>query len=93
MVVRGELDVEQLRPLFERAPFERAEVAVCHVLEVGRDSICDALSSQRAITSALRAVLGPRAEAVAVFVASERDGDTVEDCAREWGATVVLPSV
>lgn len=53
-------------------------------------TIADIVGAQRLITSALRVAFGARTEGIAVFVASQRDGDDVDTYAREWGATVVI---
>lgn len=68
---------------------EPYEMAICHVLPAG-GGLRETLRAQRAITAALREALGAGAEAVAVLVASDQEGDRVDDYAREWGATVVL---
>jgi hypothetical protein len=64
------------------------EVAVCYRFpaEVALPKILDA---QREVTAALRRVFGPAAEAIPVFVATNAEGDRVEDCALAWGATDV----
>jgi hypothetical protein len=41
------------------------------------------------VTLALRRIGEAAVESVAVFAASERDGERVDDCARAWGATEV----
>lgn len=69
---------------------EPHELAVCHVLDDGRDGLEQSVRAQRVLTAALRIALGARAENVAVFVASDRDGYRIGDCAREWGATSVI---
>lgn len=94
VVFKGAIDVETLRERIRQElsrVSEPHELAVCHVLENGDDSLLEAIRAQRALTAALRRALGEAAENVAVFVASERDGYRVEDCAREWGATAVVP--
>jgi hypothetical protein len=64
------------------------EVAICYRFpsEVALPRILDA---QREVTAALRRVFGQAAEAIPVFVATNADGDRVEDCAAAWGATDV----
>jgi hypothetical protein len=74
---------------WETVSAEPGEVAVCYELAPGKDGFHEALNAQQAITLALRQTCGPRAEQVAVFAVSEREGERVEDYAREWGATVV----
>jgi hypothetical protein len=68
---------------------EPYEMAICVVLPEGRDGIHDSIEAQRETTTALRVVMGSRAEAVAVLVASDRQGYDVDACAQEWGATIV----
>jgi hypothetical protein len=65
------------------------EIALCYHLPPGRDGLHDGLSAQRALTQVLRAVFGPQAEQLAVFVVTEREGESIEDLARAWGATEV----
>jgi hypothetical protein len=89
VVLRGPIDAGTVR---RRCTFDVEgpyEMAVCHVLPQGSDGIRDGLRAQQEITAALRVAMGRRAESVAVLVASEREGDGVDDCAREWGATLV----
>lgn len=93
IVLHGPIDVELLRRRCGDAtsgvsgPYE---LAVCHVLDDGKDGLEDSIRVQRALTAALREALGTRAEDVAVFVASDHHGYRSEDCARDWGATLVL---
>jgi hypothetical protein len=49
----------------------------------------NSLEHQRRITVALRRAFGALAEAIAVFIVTNGEGDRVEDCARAWGATEV----
>jgi hypothetical protein len=91
VVLRGPIDIGAVRrrcALDVTGPYE---MAVCHVLPAGHDGIRDGLHAQKEITAALRVVLGGRAENVAVLVASERQGEGVDECAKEWGATLVYP--
>jgi hypothetical protein len=90
VLLRGPLDAASLRARCQVIAAESGEVAVCLVLEEHSPSLAEAVDAQRAITRALRMVLGDKAETIAVFVASGREGDRVEDWAREWGATVVI---
>jgi hypothetical protein len=64
------------------------EVALCYVLP-GGSGLRASLEIQRRITSELREAFETSAEAVPVFVVSGADGDSVDDCARAWGATDV----
>jgi hypothetical protein len=68
---------------------EDGELAVCYELPLGSDGFHQALHAQQAVTSMLRQECGPRAEQVAVFAISDREGERLEDYVREWGATVV----
>jgi hypothetical protein len=99
LVYRGSVDVrevrrhctaylERLRGLEE--PHDPHELAICRVLAQGSDNVVEGLRAQREITAALRAVLGTRAETVAVLIAAEGSPYDVEDCARDWGATLVV---
>jgi hypothetical protein len=89
LVLRGPIDVETVKlrcgPLFA----EEAELAVCYQLPQGSHGFHDMLSAQRTMTGALRQACGSRAESIAIFAITEREGDRVEDCARAWGATEV----
>ncbi len=64
------------------------ELAVCYVLPAGA-GLRASLETQRTITMELRHAFGASAEAIPVFVISGLEGDTVDDCARAWGATDV----
>ena len=93
VVLRGPIEIDQLRRRWAAAlagvsgPYE---LAVCLVLGEGDDGLRHAVRAQRDLTAALRVAVGTAAETIAVFVASERDGYGVDDCARDWGATVVV---
>lgn len=64
------------------------EIAVCYVLPAGA-GLRASLDAQRKITMDLRRAFGASAEAIPVFVISGLEGDTVDECARAWGATDV----
>ena len=89
VVLRGRVDVDVLRRRCTLDLVGPYEMAICHVLPAGHDGFREGLHAQREITAALRAVMGRRAETVAVLVVSERPGYGVEECARDWGATEV----
>jgi hypothetical protein len=91
VVYRGPIEVGEMRRLCTLPVDEPLELAICHVLPLGSDAFSDGLRAQKEITAALRVVLGQRAETVAVFVACDGSHDDVDECAREWGATLVLP--
>ena len=91
VVLRGPIDVGTVRRRCALTVTGPYEMAVCHVLPAGHDGIRDSLHAQKQITAALRVVLGGRAENVAVLVASDRLGEGVDECAKEWGATLVYP--
>ena len=89
VVLRGPVDTDVVRrrcTLDVAGPYE---MAICHVLPAGEDGVRESLQAQREITAALRAVMGRKAETIAVLVVSERPGYGVDECARDWGATVV----
>jgi len=88
-VLHGPLEIDDIRRRCEHVFAAPGEIAICHVLEADA-TIADIVGAQRRITSALRVTFGARAEGIAVFVASQRDGDDVDTYAREWGATVVV---
>lgn len=92
MVLRGEIDAERLAQRWEAlAPATSDEQwAICYQLPPGQDGLVESLDAQRALTKALREAQGAAAERVPVFVACERDGERLADCARAWGATEVL---
>jgi len=87
VVIQRPIDLATLRERCSGAG-PRDAVAVCVVLP-GTDGIAEVVRAQREVTAALRAAVGARAEAIAVFVASERPGYGVDECARDWGATLV----
>lgn len=89
LVVRGPIDPEMFRRRYEVISSAQGAIAVCYELPAGHDGFHDALSAQREVTEALRQACGPSAEDIAIFAVSERNGDRVEDYAREWGATEV----
>jgi hypothetical protein len=64
------------------------DLAVCYVA-AAHTSLLDTLDVQRKVTSVLRQVLDGSAEQVPVFVVTQRAGDDIEECARNWGATEV----
>lgn len=89
LVLHGPIDVEAIRRRWEAAAADEAEYAVCYQLPRDNHGFHDMLSAQRTMTAALREACGLRAESMAVFAITDRDGDRVEDCARDWGATEV----
>jgi hypothetical protein len=89
-VFRGPVRAEDLRRCREALAEASCEVAVCVVLPEGRSGLRDAIREQRAVTAALRHVFGPEAETVAVFAATDEEGNRPSDCARAWGATEVV---
>jgi hypothetical protein len=91
VVYRGPIEVGQVRRRCTLPVDEPLELALCLVLPPGSDGFSDGLRAQKEITVALRSALGQRAETVAVFVACEGSPYDVDDCAREWGATLVVP--
>jgi hypothetical protein len=91
LVMRGPIDTETVRRRWESVEDGTADLAICYELPSGSEALPDAVQAQRAITEALRAVCGARAEAIAIFAVTDRDGDRVADYAREWGATRVSP--
>jgi hypothetical protein len=86
VVLRGPISIQTVRQCCMGDLPRGSEVAICHVLPKGHDGIGESVRAQREITSALRVVLGDDAESFIVLVASEGE---VEECARQWGATVV----
>jgi hypothetical protein len=89
-VFRGPVRAEDLRRCRDALADASCEVAVCVVLPAGQSGVKDAIREQRATTAALRHVFGADAEAVAVFAATDEEGDRPSDCARAWGATEVV---
>ena len=92
VILRGPIDVKSVRSRFALDDLNVTvphAMAVCHVLPDGADGLHDSIRAQREITAALREALGSRAEDLAVLVAYDREGYRVDDCAREWGATIV----
>ncbi len=91
VVLRAATDVETLRQRFRPSVAETHEMAVCYVLPDNEQGIGAMVEAQRRITVSLRRALDQRAERIAIFVVTDRDGDSVDACARDWGATVVDP--
>ncbi len=89
LVLRGVIDADTVKRRCAEVAYEPLDLAVCYELPSGHDSFDDALSAQRALTELLREACGARAESVPIFTVSDRDGDRVDDYAREWGATEV----
>ncbi len=91
VVLRAATDVETLRQRFRPSVAETHEMAVCYVLPDNEQGIGAMVEAQRRITVSLRRALDQRAERIAIFVVTDRDGDSADACARDWGATVVDP--
>lgn len=92
LILRGPITTEAVRELWEaEARGPDSQHAVCWELPAGQDGVHEALRAQRALTEALREACGHHAENIAVFAASEREGERLEDYARAWGATFVRP--
>jgi hypothetical protein len=89
IVMRGPIDAEVLRRRCESMAEGAAVLAICYELPSGSEGLPEAVQAQRTITEALRAGCGSRAESIAIFAVTDREGDRVADCAREWGATMV----
>jgi hypothetical protein len=89
VVFRAGIDVETVRRRCALDVAQPHEMAVCYVLQADEMSVEAAVEAQRRITLLLRQALDHRAETIPIFVVTERDGDQVDDCAREWAATEV----
>jgi len=89
VTMRGQIDEQSVRSWAAGIPVDETHIAVCYELEPGADGLEDGLAAQRALTEVLRHVHGSRAEAIAIFVSSTRDGESVAECASAWGATEV----
>jgi len=89
LVLDGLIEAGVLRERLSSQVTTGHELAICYV--AGAPSgLARTLNSQRALTALLREVLGDSAENVAIFVVSGADGDGVDECAAEWGATNVM---
>jgi hypothetical protein len=66
------------------------EIALCYVLP-SQAGLQASLEAQRRITMELRHALEASAETIPVFVISGLEGDSIDECARAWGATDVRP--
>ena len=88
VVLQDPIATESIQERCSQLIAEGHEIAVCHVLPAG-EGLRASLETQRKITMELRVAFGASAEAIPVFVISGLDGDGVDDCAREWGATDV----
>jgi hypothetical protein len=86
----GEVELELVRERCAPILAGGDELALCYVLAPQAD-LSEAIPVQRKITSILRRVFDGAAENIAVFVATDTDGDRVVDWARAWGATDVRP--
>jgi hypothetical protein len=91
VVVRETMNERELQRLCNAEPGSPCEIAVCCVLPTDGAGLAQGLRAQRELTATLRRALGERAEAIPVFVASDGHGQSVEECARSWGATLVKP--
>jgi len=89
LVLDGLIEAEVLRERLASQVTSEHEFAICYVAGVP-SGLARTLNAQRALTAVLREVLGDSAESVAIFVVSGADGDGVEECATEWGATNVI---
>jgi hypothetical protein len=70
------------------APMEEGhELALCYVASA--PDLRVAINVQQELTATLRRMFGAMAEKIPVFVASDADGDRVEDWAQAWDATDV----
>jgi hypothetical protein len=89
VVLRAAIDAETVRRRCPPSVAQTHQMAVCYVLKPHEAGIEASVEAQRRITLSLRQALNQRAETIPVFVVTGRDGDGIDDCAREWGATVV----
>jgi hypothetical protein len=89
VVLRGPIRTETVKARWQAVSRDRHELAFCYVLPPDNDGLAESVRAQRAVTLALRRIGEAAVESVAVFAASERDGERVDDCARAWGATEV----
>lgn len=89
LVLRGPITIDMVKSRCEPFSWGSGELAVCYELPPEADGFREALAAQRSVTEALRAARGSGAESIAIFAVSGRDGDRVEDCARDWGASEV----
>jgi len=90
VLLSGEVESDVLRERCAPILAGGDELALCYVLAPHAD-LREAIPVQRKITSLLRRVFEEAAENVAVFVATDTDGDRVVDWARVWGAADVRP--
>ncbi|HWA74065.1 MAG TPA: hypothetical protein VG937_17100 [Polyangiaceae bacterium] len=89
LVVLTDADAgDVVRQRFAALLSEHHVLAACKVAPE-LTSFPEGLETQRRISTMLRYLLGAPAENIAVFAISGRLGDSVEDCAREWGAAEV----
>lgn len=89
VVLSGSLEPGELEQRCAPAVGEGKALAVCFRFASGVD-LRATLEAQREVTAALRLAFGGAAESIPVFVATDSDGERVEDCAQAWGATDVL---
>jgi hypothetical protein len=88
VVLRDPIEANAIRQRCSALMEAGQEFALCYVL--GADlGLRASLDVQRRITSELRQAFETSAETIPVFVVSGAHGDTVDDCARAWGATDV----
>jgi hypothetical protein len=88
LVLKEPLETDPLGHRCRALVREGHDLAICYVL--GPDATLRmVLGAQRRITALLREALRDEAEMIPVFAVTEKDGDTVEECARAWGAAEV----
>jgi hypothetical protein len=88
VVLREPIATDSLRERCGRLVAEGHCVAVCYAA-ASTLGLEGTLEAQRKITLALRHAIDGAAEEIPVFVATERDGEGIDDCALAWGATEV----
>mgnify|MGYP001550816636 CR=1 FL=1 len=87
VILSGEIDGPVLRSRCGALESAGA-IALCYQLP-DNAGLEQGLTVQRRLTQLLRATLGPAAEAVPIFIATDRDGERTADLADAWGATEV----
>jgi hypothetical protein len=88
VVLSGSVEADVIKQRCVPAIDEGHEVALCYVLTTHPD-LRVAIGVQQAVTATLRRTLGQSAENIPVFVATDAEGDRVEDWAQAWEATDV----
>jgi hypothetical protein len=88
VVLSGPVEASAVQARCAATMEEGHELALCYVLSTHPD-LRVVITLQQELTAILRRLLGASAEKIPVFVATNVEGDRVEDWADAWDATDV----